>query len=130
MDTYSDQEMEEFLEEIGDEPEDIPTHKTRRTPRSFLKSNRKKLVLGGMGILLLILLVALLFGKRNEPPTEVLTSIQVRLNLIEERLTRHEALGLRIASLEKQEEVLRQSLGKIDGYSRLLTQRLDNLTQR
>ena len=79
------------------------------------KAQRKILILGGVGIVvLLIIVIALFSGGGNGLSTGDLTSIQASLNQLEKRLTRLEGVEGRIASLEKQEKEMDKLSQKAD----------------
>lgn len=125
-------EMEGFEEQIANnmrynlEDEDVP----RR--RSFLdfSSQRKTLILGGVGVVILIVLIAVFFGGGDKLSKKDLTSFKARLDLLEKRLTRFEGIELRVASIEKKEKELEQSMAEADKSKKLVTQQYTTLTQR
>lgn len=125
-------EMKGFREEIAESLGHTQKDENIRNHRAFLGSKpaKKILILGGAGILLLIVLIALFSGGDKKLSTEDLTSIRVRLDILEKRLTRLERVELRIASLEKQEKGLQHSIVEMDRSGRYLTQQLGKLTQR
>jgi LysM repeat protein len=132
MDNDIDNEMEGFEEQIANnmkyslEDEDVP----RR--RSFLDftSQQKPLILGGIGVLLMIVLIALFFGGGDTLSKKDLASFKARLDLLDKRLTRIEGVELRVTSLEKKEKELEQSMAEADQSKRLLTQQYTTLNQR
>jgi len=132
MDNDIDNEMEGFEEQIANnmkyslEDEDVP-HR-----RSFLDfiSQQKPLILGGIGVLLMIVLIALFFGGDDTLSKKDLASFKARLDLLEKRLTRFEGVELRVTSLEKKEKELEQSMAEADQSKRLLTQQYTTLNQR
>jgi uncharacterized coiled-coil protein SlyX len=132
MDNNIDNEMEGFEEQITDnmryslDDEDVSRH------RAFLDfaSQRKTLILGGIGVLLLIVLIALFFGGSDTLSKKDLASFKARLDQLEDRLTRFEGVEIRVASLEKKEKELEQSLAEADRSKRLLTQQYTALNQR
>jgi len=132
MDDNIDNEMEGFEEQIADnmryniEEEDVPRHK------AFLdfSSKRKILILGGIGVLVLIVLIAVFFGGGDTLSKKDLTFFKARLDLLEKRLTRFEGVELRVASLEKKEKELEQSIAEADKSKKLVTQQYNKLTQR
>jgi len=132
MNNSLDEEMKEFRKEIADELGHAQKDENIHSHRAFLGSKpaKKILILGGAGILLLIVLIALFSGGDKKLSTEDLTSIRVRLDILAKRLTRLERVELRIASLEKQEKGLQHSIVEMDRSGRYLTQQLDKLTQR
>ncbi|UCG65002.1 MAG: LysM peptidoglycan-binding domain-containing protein [Deltaproteobacteria bacterium] len=106
------------------------TFRHRRVSLHF-KSHRRLLILGGMGLLLIIVLIALFSGDRNKLLTEKPTSTkkQERLNQLEERITRLEGIEKKITLLEKQGKELQQSLEEIDRTGRSLRQGPDKPSQ-
>lgn len=125
-------EMEGFKEQIANnmeydfEDEDFPRH---RASHGF-NLQRKTLIFGGIGVLLLIILIALFFGNGDELSKEDLTFFKTRLDMLEKRLAQFEGMELKIASLEKKEQELKQSLAEADRSRRLLTEKHTALTQR
>jgi LysM repeat protein len=132
MDDNLDNEMKEFGEEIADgmgyTRKEEPVR--RRRTSIALTSQRKILALGGAGILLLIILIALFSRGGNEVPPEDLASVQVRLNQLEERISRLEGMKDKIVFIEQQEKELQQSIAEAEKSGRSLTARLDKLTQK
>lgn len=130
MNENLDNEMKEFEGQIADDLDYTRKDENTRRRKSILNFNpqRKTLILGGAGILILIVLIALFSGGDNKLSTGDLTSIQVRLDQLDKRLTHLEGMEARIASLERQEKGLPQSMADRSGKS--LTQRLDKLTQK
>ena len=132
MDDNIDNEMEDLEEQIADnmeynlEEEDLPRHK------AFLdfSAKRKTLMLGGIGVLLLIVLIVIFFGGGDTLSKKDLTSFKARLAQLEDRLTRFEGVEIRVASLEKKEKELKESMEEADRSKKLLTQQYNKLTQR
>jgi len=132
MDNNIDDKMEGFEEQIANnmryslEDEDVP----RR--RSFLDftSQRKTLILGGIGVLLLIVLIALFFGGGDTLSKKDLASFKAKLEQLEDRLARFEGVEIRVASLEKKEKELEQSMAEAERSKKLLTQQYTTLNQR
>jgi len=132
MNENLDNEMKEFGEEIAEDLRDTRKDEAIRRHGASVafKPQRKILILGGVGIvLLLIIVIALFSGCGNELSTEDLTSIQVRLDLLEKRLTRLEGMEDKIAFLIKQQKDLLVYVAEIDKSGKYLAQRLDKLTQ-
>jgi len=95
------------------------------------KAQRKILILGGVGIVvLLIIVIALFSGFGNGLSTEDLASIQARFNQLEERMKRLGGMEDKIVFLERQEKGLQQYIAETDRSGRSLTKRLDKLTQK
>jgi LysM repeat protein len=130
MNENSDNEMREFEEQVADGMGYTRKDDNTRRRKSILNFNpqRKTLILGGAGILILIVLIALFSGGDNKLSTEDLASTQVRLDQLDKRLTHLEGMQVRIASLERKEKGRAQSMADRSGKS--LTQGLDKLTQK
>jgi LysM repeat protein len=130
MNENMDNEVKDFEGQIADElgyrqkDENI----RRRKPVTAFRAPKKTLILAGAGIVVLIILIALFSGGDGKLSTGELTSIQVRVDKLEKKLTRLEGIEARIASLEKQEQRLVHSTA--DRAEKSLTQRLDTLTHR
>ena len=132
MNENLDNEMKEFEEQIADDLGYTRKDENTRRRKSILNFNpqRKTLILGGAGILILIVLIALFSGGDNKLSTRDLSSIQIRLDKLDKRLTHLGGMEARIASLEKKEKWWEQSVAEVDRSGRSLTQRLDKLTQK
>ena len=132
MNENLDNEKKEFEEQIADDLDYTRKDENTRRRKSILNFNprRKTLILGGAGILILIVLIALFSGGDNKLSTGDLTSIQVKLDQLENRLTHLEGMEARIASLERQEKGWEQSVAEVDRSGKSLTQRLDKLAQK
>jgi len=130
MNENLDNEMKEFEGQIADDLDYARKDENIRRHKSIIDfiAQRKTLILGGAGILILIVLIALFSGGDNKLSTGDLSSIQVKLDQLENRLTHLEGMEARIASLEKQEKRLPQSMA--DRSGKPLTQQLDKLTHR
>ena len=132
MNKNLDKEMEEFRGEIADDLGHMRKNKNIRhpkAPRDF-QPQRKLLILGGAGVLLLIVLIAIFFRNGNELSTEDLPTIHARLSQLEKRLTRLEGMEDRIVFLDKQEKELLDYIAETDKSGKHLAERLDELTQK
>ena len=129
---HFERSIDEFEEEI-DEGMGYSQNDEEIIPRkSFLDfmTQRRTLIFVGAGILLLVILIALFSGGSSELSKKDLTTIITRVDLLEKRLTRLEEVELRIATLQKQGNMLQQSMGETDRSIKSLTQRVDALTER
>ncbi|MFB0520531.1 MAG: LysM peptidoglycan-binding domain-containing protein [Desulfatiglandales bacterium] len=126
-----DKTMKGFPGETADDQGYLRKNENIQRRRVFLdfRPKRNILILGGVGILLLIVLIAIFSGGGKKLPTEDLSVILVRVDLLEKRLTRLEGVEVRIDLLEKQEEELRQFIIEMDRSGTHLKQRLDKLTE-
>lgn len=122
-------EFEEELDEnVGYSPDDEMSM-PKKSLHDYMPQPRT-LILGGAGILLLVVLIALFSRGTSELSKKDLVAISTRVDLLEKRLTRLEEVELRIAALQKQGNMLQQSMGEIDGSIRSLTQQVDVLIQK
>jgi len=124
--------MKQFREEIADDlgvPRKNKNMRRRKAPRDS-QPQRKILILGGAGILLSIVLIAIFSGNGNELSTEDQPAIQARLNQLEKRLTRLEGIEDKIVFLAKQEKELLDYIAETDRSGRSLAQQLEKLTQK
>ncbi|HUU40624.1 MAG TPA: LysM domain-containing protein [Desulfatiglandales bacterium] len=101
----------------------------RKAPRDP-KRQRKFLILGGAGIIILIAVFAVSFRNGNRFSEDALNLIQVRFSGLQEKLNHIEAMKKRIALLEEQERGLQQSVSKLGRSGRSLRGGLDILTQK
>lgn len=127
MDNSPDKEMKELMEEMADDlgyaDDNGGEARLEKPPDS--KTRRKIMVLWGGVIFLVIILIAILFSGGSKVGTE--SSIQPRLDQIEQRLDRLEGMYERIVRLEKQEQGLQQFITKVDRFGQSLGKRLDKL---
>ena len=132
MDNHIDNEMEGFEEQITNDMRYSLDDEDVSRRKSFLDftSQRKTLILGGIGVLLLIVLIALFFGGGDTLSKKDLASFKARFDQLEDKITRFEGVELRVASLEKKEQELEQSMAEADRSKTLLTQQYTTLNQR
>lgn len=100
-----------------------------RTVSPDPKRQRRFLLLGGAGILLLVALIAISFRAGNRFSADALTSVEARVNQLGERLTPLEEVEDRMVLLEKQERGLQQSISKLDRSMRSMIEQLDKVAQ-
>ena len=131
MNESPEKEMDELMRGIAEELDYATEDETIERPGKKLgsESQRKTLVLWGGVILLLIVLVALLFGGSDRPVTEETSAIHARLDQIETRLGALEVMDEKITKLEKREQTLTQSIAKANSREQSLTGQLDKLIQ-
>ncbi len=120
-------EIDRFRDEIADDTGYRRKSKTTRRPRSSFPFKRKRnfLILGGAGILLLIVLVAIFSGNHKKPSADDLAAIQARLGQLEKRIKHLEAMEgkLFVTETANTEVSLAQQLQNV-------TKRLDLLEKR
>jgi uncharacterized coiled-coil protein SlyX len=131
MNENLDKEMKRLEKETVDDLR--PAHKDEymrrgKAPR-VRQSQRKVLILGGVGALLLIVLFAIFFVYGNEFSTEESSTIQARVKQLEARLSSLEGMEDRIVFLDKQEKELLDYVSETDKSGRYLADRLDVLSE-
>ena len=136
MDDDLDNAMEEFRQEIADaqgyrqrdggaKDEDM----SRTKGPLNLKTPRKILIYGGIGILFLILLIALFSGSGDKSFKDDLLFIKAKFDQIEGRLTHIEEIEVKVAHLEKQQKELQQSIKKAVVSGKDLAEQMESLSQ-
>lgn len=132
MDNDIDNELKGFEEQIANNMRsNLKDNNTRRYRDHRNDSSRRKtMILGGVGVLILIVLIAIFFGRGDKPSKKDQTSFQVRLDQLEKRLTRFEGIETQVDSLEKKERELEQAIAEADNAKRLLNQQYNKLAQR
>ena len=130
MNENLDKEMKELGAKVADDMGYTRKDENPQRPKtSFAFKPRGKILIGGAGIILLIILIALFSGRGDKLSPEDLPSIQSGLNQLEQKITRLEGIYDKIGFLEKQGEELQESLAETGKSARFLALRLDKLTQ-
>jgi len=108
--------MEEFRKEMNEDlwrtRKNKKVHRSR-SPAGFTPQ-RRSLVFGAIGILILIVVFVLFFGGDDKVSTEDFYAIKTRLDEVEKRLTQLEGTEKKIARLEGQLNRLQQYIPKSD----------------
>jgi len=108
------------LEAMEQEPrETSPPEAKETSPRNFLESRGKLLILGGIGIFVLVLLVVIFSSGKETVSERQLQDILARLDVLDSRLV----------GLENQESGRQQSLVRMQGDFSILTMRVDKLSR-
>ena len=132
MDQSPDHEMQDIIEEV---PEDLGhnwkkgKNVRRRIPTSF-NPELRSLVFWGAGILILIILIALIFGGNSEDLSKEIQSIKARLDQIEKRLITPEDTGQKITRLEGKVKLLEPSIARLEKSEKSLKNDLNKLGQQ
>jgi LysM repeat protein len=88
-----------------------------------------KIILG-VGILLFIIVLALLFRGSNGASKEDVSVLRTRLDQLEKRLAALEATEKKISSIENQFLALQQSVSQFDSAQKSLREKIDKLAQQ
>ena len=132
MSDYLEKEISELRKEIADELGYTRKDRIARRGAVFLALGhyKKILLLGGACLVLLIALFALYSGSRNKrPPDKVNPATRATLSQLEQKIARLEGIGKKIEFLEARDRELNKSLAELNRMERLLTQRVDRLSQ-
>ena len=112
--------MEEFRKDLGSPPDKNENPGQRKTS-SDLKRRNRFLILGGIGIVILIILLTLLFGNNKQSSTERLQAMEARVASLETGLRQFEGMEKGFARLEGME----QRLARLEGTVKGLQQTMD-----
>jgi LysM repeat protein len=132
MDQRPDHEMQDIIEEV---PEDLGhnwkkgKNVRRRIPAGF-NPELRSLVFWGAGVLILIILIALIFGGNSEDLSKEIHSIKARLDQIEKRLITPEDTGHKITGLEDKVKLLEPSIARLEKSEKSLKNDLNKLGQQ
>ncbi|MDB4444550.1 LysM peptidoglycan-binding domain-containing protein [bacterium] len=123
--------MEEFMDDKTDELDSLLTERSaeRRKASVDPKPERKILFVAGACVLLIIVLIAIYFGRGNGTSNEESLRIQAKLNQLEDRLGQISGLQDRISYLEKREKSTQQYKVKTDRAVNALSEHIDILTK-
>jgi len=133
MESKRDREMES-PDIMGNMSEDIEeTMKGERPKRRFrgnggMDPQKKSLILGAAGAILLIILLFVFFGGDKTAGKE-LDAVKSRLDAMEKRLVKAEAVEQKISPLESQIKGLQGSVNRLEGQARAMKEQADKLAQ-
>jgi len=119
----------EIIDDMSNDLADEGIGRRRTNTCAPNRSPFSKMILG-VGIVIVVLIVILLFRGENKVSKEEFKSLSNRLDQIERRLASSEAAEKKISSFESQFQTLNQSLSRLDGADRTLRERMDKLAQQ
>jgi len=124
--------MEEFRKEIADAQGYTHRDKGIRNPKGFsgFKVQRKTLLYGCIGILVVIILIVLFLKSGDKSPIDDPASIQAKFDELESKLKHIEELAAKVPYLEKEEKTLQQSIHETVRSGKDLAERVDSLSKK
>ena len=125
----SGSDSREIIDDMSNDLADEGIGRRRTNTCAPNRSPFSKMILG-VGIVIVVLIVILLFRGENKVSKEEFKSLGNRLDQIERRLASSEAAEKKISSFESQFQTLNQSLSRLDGADRTLRERMDKLAQQ
>ena len=120
----------EIMDDVSDEFET----KGERPPRRFrgdsgMDPQKKALIFGAAGAVVLIILLIALFGGGEKTSLKELEAIKSRLDGMEKRLAKIEGVDQRFSPLEAQIKGLQASVSKLEGQTRSIREHMEKLAQ-
>jgi LysM repeat protein len=125
----SGSDSKEILDDMSNDLADERAGRRRTATCAPTRFPGFKIILG-VGILILVLIVILLFRDGNAVSKEEFKALGNRLDQIERRLASSEAAEKKMASYESQFQTLNQSLSRLDGADKALREKMDKLAQQ
>jgi len=119
--------MDEIADALGKTPKNNPVRHTRAP--SYLKSTRKAVILGAMGVCIAIILIVFFSRNDDERFAGKQPAIQARLNQLERRITQLESMQERLSYLEQREKSLSKDIANYDRARGPLIDRLNTLSE-
>jgi len=132
MNENSEKERRGFLEDIAGALDHKKHNERIRRLRtsSESKSKRKILIFGGIGVALLIILIAVFSRDDGEILKEDFPTIQARLSQLERRITHIEGMEERLVFLEKQQKEFQKYFIGYGRFKGSLAQQVDVLSEK
>ncbi len=90
---------------------------------------KKPLVFGGAALLIIIVIIAIAYLTGNGSSGKSVASIQARLQALEEKGSRLDAMEADVASLHQQEEALRESVSGLQSSVKTMKGTLDSVSR-
>lgn len=123
MDKSMHSEMKEMMQGIA---EDLGYSRKRKD----IKSHKKPLIVGSVGIIIFILIFAWFVKGHKENSGENMGSMQATPDRLEKILGQLQRLEEKIAHLEKEREELQQSLKKAEREKKALSQEIEKIAKK
>ena len=125
----SGSDSREIIDDMSNDLADEGIGRRRSNTCAPNRSPFSKMILG-VGIVIVVLIVILVFRGGNNVSKEEFKSLGSRLDQIERRLASSEAAEKKISSFESQFQTINQSFARVDGADKTLRERMDRLAQQ
>jgi len=122
----SGSDSREIIDDMSNDLADEGIGRRRSNTCAPNRSPFSKMILG-VGIVLVVLMVILVFRGGDNVSKEEFKSLGSRLDQIERRLASSEAAEKKISSFESQLQTINQSFARVDGADKTLRERIDRL---
>jgi len=94
------------------------------------KSKGHSLVVWGLGIIIVIILLAVFFRGSRTPGSKDLEIMRERIEHLDARVVRLESFGKKVMSLENQFAALEQTMSSLEASNRALNQQVSDLSRK
>ncbi|MBN2123177.1 MAG: LysM peptidoglycan-binding domain-containing protein [Deltaproteobacteria bacterium] len=132
MDKNREMETPEIMDDMSDELE-----RTVRTERPFRRQKdqgmdpqKKAIIFGGTGAVILIVLLAVFFGGADKGASKEMNTVKARLDALEKRLAKSASSDQKVSGLESQIKGIQGSLAKLESSNRSLREHVDRTAQK
>ena len=94
------------------------------------KSKGQSLVVWGLGIIIVIILLAVFFRGSRTPGSKDLEIMRERIEHLDARVVRLESFGKKVMAIENQFADMEQTLSRLEASNRALNQQVSDLTRK
>jgi LysM repeat protein len=124
--------MSIFDDEVDDGAKTATYEKNARdeTEPPSSKSKGHSLVIWGLGIIIVIILLAVFFRGSRAPGSKDLEIMRERMEHLDARVVRLESFGKKMMSIENQFDALEEAVSRLEATNRTLNQQVSDLTRK
>ncbi|MFH1123427.1 MAG: LysM peptidoglycan-binding domain-containing protein [Pseudomonadota bacterium] len=133
MDERENGEVEDMFDTISDDLSNSGAYDKDRPKGKETVGFRltaSSAIIFGLGLIVVIALLALLFRGGGKVSTSELEALKTRMSQVEARLIRMDSMATKAGSLEGQIKALTESLAKLESSDKSIKEQLDKLDQR
>ena len=132
MDKNRDMETPEIMDDMSEDLErTIRTDRPLRRQRDQgMDPQKKAIIFGGAGAVILIVLLAVFFGAGDKDASKELNTIKSRLDALEKRLSKLESSEQKVSTLENQVKGFQTTLTKMESSNRSLREQVERSAQK